>query len=351
MPTVVERFQYPTVTEMKELDPIEVQAVAETEPVFRYFPIRASNYVDLSWHVRDTVMGIQHGRTFNEPFPRVKRPGGREFAVRPGLYGEHINVEERELTNRALLAANASRPIDVSDIVVEAQRITLQRQVLRQAKSCWDVAQTGRFVATDEFGTRLDEYYFDVITVDASDWSNLSTGTPLKDMIDLMQTNLGTRVNLSGASAYCTSLTASWAMLNTNAADMGGKRAADQSTITALSDVNRIFSQSGLPQLVTHDGGYWDGDQDDPETYAFNKFLTDGNVVIFGMVPGMEVGEYRLTRNGNNPDGSSTPYYKVTDSAMNPQAPPPRQINIYRGHNGGPLVWYPSAIIVMKVGP
>lgn len=344
MPQVVERLQYPLDTELRVLDPIRLNRVAEAEPVFRYFPLRETQYGStLTWRVRDTAFGLQHARTYNEPFPRVTRRGAEEFTIRSGLYGEHVPIEERELTERSNWAGTAAIPIN--DLVQDALEITQDRQIARQANSCWTLITTGRHVIRDEFGTVLDEYSFDIIEMDATDWTNTATGEPFGDLLDVMEVPLGTSVSFSGAPAFATRRTTNYAIRNTNTNDLGGKRALDGSTLSGLDDVNRIFSRNGMPTLVAYDGGH------DDEAGNFSTHIPDNKVVIVGMVPGETIGEYRMTRNANNPDRSSRPYLKIIDTAVDPNGPPPRRMEIYRGHNGGPILMRPSAVIVMHVGP
>lgn len=342
MPQVVERLQYPTESEMRVYDPIRVNTLMEGEPIFRFFPVVQSQYgSNLTWRVRSQTFGLQLARTYNEPFPRVRRPGEQEYTIRSGLYGEHVPIEERELTERTSWGGSAPVPID--ELVNEALEITQDRQVARQANSCWTLAGTGKHTIKDEFGTVLDEYSFDVITVDGSNWTNHATGTPFGDLLDVTEMPLGTSVSFAGAPAFGTTKTLNHSARNTNDADLGGKRAADGSTLTGLDDVNRIFSRNSLPILTAYDGGYWD------ET-GFHTHIPDDTIIIFGNVPGRRIGEYRMTRNGNNPDRSSRPYLKIIDSANDPNGRPPRSIEVYRGHNGAALVELPEAIIVLKVG-
>jgi hypothetical protein len=76
-------------------------------------------------------------------------------------------------------------------------------------------------------------------------------------------------------------------------------------------------------------------------------FIPNNKVVVVGTRPaGQRVGEYRITRNANNPDLGPGPYMKVVD---NGEDKVPREIDVHDGHNGGPVLYYPGAIVVMSV--
>jgi hypothetical protein len=52
-----------------------------------------------------------------------------------------------------------------------------------------------------------------------------------------------------------------------------------------------------------------------------------------------------MTRNANNPGAAPGAYQKVVDNTDDV----PRTVIVHDGHNGGPVVYYPSAICVMTV--
>jgi hypothetical protein len=84
---------------------------------------------------------------------------------------------------------------------------------------------------------------------------------------------------------------------------------------------------------------------------SFTKFIPDGKVIIVGKRPsGVKIGEYILTRNAVA-NYRPVSYRFVKDYAAGINAPKevPPKIEVHRGHNGGPVIYYPSAIVVMTV--
>jgi hypothetical protein len=53
-----------------------------------------------------------------------------------------------------------------------------------------------------------------------------------------------------------------------------------------------------------------------------------------------------MTRNANNPDLAPGPYMRVIDTG---EIVIPRSIEVHDGHNGGPVIYFPSAVVVMSV--
>ena len=51
-----------------------------------------------------------------------------------------------------------------------------------------------------------------------------------------------------------------------------------------------------------------------------------------------------MTRNANNPSLAPGAFMDVVESAR-----PPRQIEVFDGHNGGPRLYFPSAIVIADV--
>jgi hypothetical protein len=87
------------------------------------------------------------------------------------------------------------------------------------------------------------------------------------------------------------------------------------------------------------DDGYFD------DNGTFQLFIPNGKVVVIGLRPnGRPAGAYRMTYNVTNNGGGS---YMFVDDSRGEDVPP--QIVVQRGHNGGPVIWFPSAIVVMNV--
>jgi hypothetical protein len=99
---------------------------------------------------------------------------------------------------------------------------------------------------------------------------------------------------------------------------------------------------------VVMDDGYYDDDG------AWQLLIPDDKVVVFGRrSSGARLGEYRRTRNAQNPGIAPGPYIIVTDNlstgTSNTTTPVPRKVTVHRGHNGGPVIFYGNAVVVMSV--
>jgi hypothetical protein len=129
-------------------------------------------------------------------------------------------------------------------------------------------------------------------------------------------------------------------MNNTNAADMFGKRLTN-STINSLEDVNTILGANDFPQIVPYDKGYIS------DAGVFTNFIPDSKAVLVGArTNGAKLGEYRMTRNANNPTVEPGPYTRVIDHGENFI---PRKIEVHDGHNGGPVIWFPGAVVTFTL--
>jgi MOSC domain-containing protein YiiM len=70
-------------------------------------------------------------------------------------------------------------------------------------------------------------------------------------------------------------------------------------------------------------------------------------VVIVGRrTDGAPIGNYQMVRNVNNPGMAAGAYMKVIDRG---EIEVPRTIEVHDGHNGGPTLTFPSALVRMSV--
>jgi hypothetical protein len=130
-------------------------------------------------------------------------------------------------------------------------------------------------------------------------------------------------------------------LANTNAADLYGRRTAGLGTFNSLDQVNQLLAGDDLPNIVVYDEGYLDS------SGTFQPYIADNKVVVVGKRPaGQSLGAYRYTRNANNPDLAPGAYMKIIDTA---ERSVPRTIEVHDGHNGGCVLYFPSAIVIMSV--
>jgi hypothetical protein len=121
-------YSYPTTRELKDIEPGLILTLTGNDPVLRMFPARDTQAWEIRWTQRDNYLGMQQVRGLGGPPPRVTRVGQKEYRQEPGVYGEHIALEERELTTRAAGFYDLGVPININDLVTEAQNQLIQRQ-------------------------------------------------------------------------------------------------------------------------------------------------------------------------------------------------------------------------------
>ena len=336
-------FTYPESWELREIERDLLPSLTADRTIFKHMPTRDVNAARVYWQQRDNFRGLQQLRGMGNHPPVVKMVGDRTFDMKPGVYGEHIPLDEQELTNRRQFAANSGAPVAISDMVAEAQTQLLQRRLDRIESINWNLVTTGTFSVVNSVigltynGTYTIQQYTPIVP-----WSTPATSTPLGDLRVIQLMGRGSSVSFgSDATMVMTQRTLQWMLANTNNADLYGKRTAGLGTLNSLGDIQRLFAGENLPTIEINERGYED------DNGVFQLFVPDGKIVVFGKRPaGQPLGEYLYTRNMNNPGGSPGPYTRVITEAEKI----PFSVQIHDGHNGGPAMYYPSAVIVMNVG-
>jgi hypothetical protein len=292
------------------------------------------------WDQEDNWVGLQQVRGINAEFSRVQKTGSKRYVMAPGYYGEFETVDEQELTELRPLGTFGGDTVDVTDLITPKQDRLLAREIDRIRYIAWTLVSTGTFSVSLPTGGVAHTDTYTTQTSTGSDWSTAATSTPLADFRALNTLGRGKGVSFGGrARAYMNQVTANRLMLNANAADVGGKLVTGGNNIITLDDVNRVNLANDLPQIVVHDDGYLN------DAGTFVPFIADDKVVVIGArTDGGRIGEYQMTRNASNPNSAPGPYDEVIESLL-----PPKNIGVYRGHNGGPALFFPSAIIIMSV--
>jgi hypothetical protein len=335
-------FAYQTTEELSYIDAQLIVPLTQDDPVFQLFPMVNTNSDRLVWEQRDSYRGLQAVRGLNGEPPRVVPLGASRFAFEPGVYGEYMSLDEMELTRRAAMG-NMGRPADVSDLVSERQEQLLVRQTNRMRHIVWELLVNGRFVVLNDAGAIVHADAYDQQTFTASvTWATSATATPIGDFRSISVLPRGTSANLgASATAWMNQLTFNDFIENTNPADLGGRKTLNQNVIQGVEDANAVMLRTGLPGIRIYDEGYLDA------AGTWQPWIPNNKVVVIGKRNNnAPLGEFRLTRNANNPGGAPGPYNKVIDH-MDRKVP--RDIEVHRGFNGGAIIWYPGAICVMNV--
>ena len=333
-------YVFPSTQELNMIAQDKVATLVLEDPIFGFFPMRTKDTVSVAWEQRDHYFGLQQLRGLGGEPNRVKRLGAKRYVYEPGIYGEVTTLDEIEMLVRRQYGTYAT-PIDVSDLVMEAQDHLLTRRIERIRMIIWTLLTTGTFSIAAPHGGVQHTDTFAIQTYAGSGWSTAATGTPLADFRGAQLLSRGFSTSF-GRDAVAFMNRATWNNLikNTNAADLGGKRVLGGNTINEPGDVNRFLLDNDLPQIRIYDDGYYN------DSNVFTLHIPLHKVVIVGSRPGNQVvGEYLMVRNAVNEGMAPGPYQKVLP--RNDRVPP--IVEIHDGHNGGPAIYFPSSVIVMTV--
>jgi hypothetical protein len=338
----VATYVYPSAAEIAQVAQDKMPRLTQDRPIFELFPVRSVNESLLIWEQLDNFKGLQQVRGLSGEPNRVIAVGLRQYQMQPGVYGEFSPINEVELTTRRV-PGTFGAPIDITDLVLEKQDQLLNRRLDRIEYIGWTLLSSGTFSVSSASGgvTHTDSFPIQTYTA-AVAWSTTATSTPLADFSAVQLLSRGHSVDFgSAATAFMNRATFNNLRLNTNAADLYGRRTQGLGTFNNLQGINQLLTGDDLPQIVVYDQGYQD------EFNNFVPFIPVNKVIVVGKRPaGQPIAEYRMTRNANNPDLAPGPYMRVIDTG---EIVIPRSIEVHDGHNGGPVIYFPSAVVVMSV--
>lgn len=339
-------YVYPEARELRELGPVLVAEATDNDVLFQIMPLREVNAPLIQWSVEDDASGLQQLRGLDGAPLGVTPTGANSYVSEPGYYGEFETVTEKELTERGGSVVGDA-VVTIEDLVARKFRQLVGREMNRIRQIIATLITTGTFSVSSKNGTVVYTDTFAIQTHAGTDWSTVATATPLADMRAVQQkgAEFGTEFG-AGSLQIMNRVTANRMLSNTNAADLGGRRTVGGSTINSVAETNRIAMGEDLPQIVIYDKGY----KNDAGT--FTKLIADDKVVYVGVRDdGDTIGEYRMTRNLNNPAGAPGSYEYVKDYVRGINAPKttPPKIEVHRGHNGGPVIYRPKSIVVASV--
>jgi hypothetical protein len=328
---------------LRQIEQALVQALTVDDPMFRdVFPFLDFDRSMLTWIQKGNYFGMQQWRGLNNQPPRVSRVGYNQFSAYPGAYGEWTALDEVSMTELRQPDAMDGAPIRVEGLIRECQDMLTIRRLVRMRWVAWTLIATGTYAVLDMKGTvgHQDSYTPRVYAAPVP-WSNFSGSKPLFDFSQLPLLARGFSLLLGPQStAYMNLTTFGNLRQNTNNADLYGRRTQGLGTFNSLDQINQLFLGDGLPKIVLFDDGYLD------DTGVFRLYIPDNRVIVVGRrQTGAALGNYLLTRNINNPNFAPGVYAKVIDRIDDV----PREIEVHNGHNGGPALYHPEAIIVMQV--
>lgn len=333
---------YPSATELIEVEQDKIAVLTEDDPLFQHFPLVNTDADRLEWEQKDNYSGLQAVRGLNGQPGSVKRKGAKRYSMEPGVYGDFNVIDEDEITRRRKYGT-FNQHVSIDDLVADADDQLLNRELNRIRQIGWTLLTTGTFSVSGPNGALMHTDTFNLQTLSAAvDWDTVATATPMVDFRSAQLLSRGYSVSFGRqATALMNQVTANKMLKNTNANDIGGKLVNGGNNFTTIEDINKFLVAADLPQIQIHDDGYYN----DSDTWT--QFIPDDKVVIIGKrTTGANLGEYRRTRNANNPDLGPGSYLKIVD---NGEDDVPRRIVVHRGHNGGPVIFLPSGVIILSV--
>ena len=338
MPT----FVYPTAAELHLVAQDFLPRLTANRPAFEILPITTKDDDLIIWEQVGNFTGLQQIRGLNGSPPRVNAIGGNRYMMVPGAYGEFAYINEDEITRRRSFGTFADT-LDLSDLVLMKQQHLLQRRYDRIEQIIWTLLTLGTFSVSSPTGGIVHTDSFPLQTFTAPvQWNaaNIALATPLADMRAMQLKALGHSIVFDSTSTlYLNRVNINAILANTNQADLGGKKVMYGMSILDLSAVNTIFQGNDLPQIQPMEAGYYD------ETSTFQRFIATGTGVLVGKrTDGSPIGNYVMTRNANNPGVAPGAYTKVVDEG---ETKVPRALQVHDGHNGGPQIVFPSAVVTL----
>lgn len=338
-------YTYPNNYELTQILPDLLDTTELNDPIFNLFPIRTSDSSTIMWEIKDNTTGLQGVRGLNGQPNRVTPMGGKRFAVKPGVYGDVQVLDEFHITERRQ-PGTPNTPIDLSDLIMVAEVELANRMNDRIRQVLWTLAATGTFSVVNKLGQVEYTDTFSTQTYTAGiTWATSATATPLANLRAAKLLGRGHSADFGPkATAYMNLLTFNYLVSNSNASDLFGRRTNGLATIGGLDDINAVNLKEGLPTIVIFDDVYLN------DNGTAIPFIADNKVILVGVRPrNQPVGAYIMTRNASNPNSEPGVYSFVKDSLSDGNNPVPREIAVHLGHNGAPVIYYPSAVIRMNV--
>jgi hypothetical protein len=227
---------------LDEINQDLIPRLTNDRPIFEIMPMRnVENYL-VMWEQEDNYTGLQAVRGLGGMPPRVSRIGVRRFQMEPGVYGEHIPLDEVELTIRRQMGT-FSTTINVEDLVLKVQNQLLGRRLDRIESIGWSLLANGTFSVAGPSGAILHTDQYQVQTYSAIvPWATAATSTPLTDFraVQLLARGHSIRFDRS-ARAYMSQVTLNRMLNNTNNADIYGRRTAGLGTFNSLDQMNLLL--------------------------------------------------------------------------------------------------------------
>ena len=336
MPT----FVYPTNRELEEIVQDLIPRLEEGRKLLALMPYTFRDTAQVEWEQEDNYYGLMAVRGINGQPGNVAKVGAKKYVMKPGYYGEFHQVDEDEMTEARELGTLGDT-INLDQLIVRRMKHLMVRRFNRMEDTISKFLRLGIFQNYSDSGAAVHTDRFTVTSrTPGTLWSTAATSTPLADLRSWKASGeFGTSSRFGKDSTLLgTTQTINYLLNNTNAGDLGGKRLGGGNSINSVGDLNTVLAGNDLPQL----------DEYNETADGTNPLIPHGKLIWVGTRPnGQRLGEFVGTRNINGGDSSNDGIYsKVVD---NGDRAVPRQIQVHHGFNGGPAIYFPSAVQSLNV--
>lgn len=333
-------YDYPVAETFDEIAQVVIPRLTMQSPLFRLIMnIEDEESTLIRWIQEDNYVGLQNVRGIGGRPRRVALVNEREYMMKPGVYGEFIALDEETLTQRRSRMGPGKMPI--ADLVARAFRQLLTRRISRIEQIGWNLVIQGVFSVADPSGTivHTDSYTPQTFTA-IIPWSQHATATPFADIRNGQLVPFGKSVVVDASSTFLMARpTFNHMVQNTNPNDLGGLKGAGFESIVGLDQVNVLLGAADLPRIEVYDGFYPDVNN------VAQRFIPVGQGLLAGRrMDGEQISSYKMTFNLNN-GGMPGAYSRVLDHSDDTI---PMEIEVHDGHNGGPVLKFPSALVVFN---
>ncbi len=331
-------YDFPQPSEMQRIADQKAPLIRARSVIWDFFEEESKDIDVLRWFQKDLYTGMQSWRGIGGKPAPVSLVGDQEYLAQPGSYGDFMPMDERFLMTYSRPESPDGPRVNLTEIVMELQDELLRREYLLKEFCLWKLLVEGTFTITKDNATVYSGSYTQQSFSAGTAWATVATATPMKDLLGLPILGRGKQVNFGrGARLLMNQKTANYLILNTNAADIGGKLLGNGNTFNTLNDVNNVLQLNGCPTVEICEEGFFDA----ANSNTWTPWIPDNKFVLIGTRQDARyLGSYRMTKNVNSPSGRGS-YSKV----MIEQDEVPIRAEVHQGHNGGPVLLYPGSII------
>lgn len=359
---------YPNAIEAKRIAQ-DLMAIEEKDDVaFGLFPVENADTFFVRWYQMDNDFGIMAMRGLDGAPSKVQQLGDNSYLYEPGVYGEFMEIGEREILTRAA-PLTPTMPVPIDDLVGMRQKQLVNRSYNRVRYNIWTLLGTGTLTVPlngpSGANVYLDTYNIQTFASTVP-WSVTATATPIRDLQQMQQLQVGHSVDMgSRARLFMNQITANQMVNNSNAADLGGRRNSYGATLNNVPDMTNYFAAQNLPKPEVYDKGFQPFPNNGPLAEGpnatppvnFQKFIPTGTGILIGARNnGDPIGHMQKTIQSMQPGTaggrSSGDYSFVYDSGRGINGPlrVPAVVQVNAGFNGGPALEFASSVVSANLG-